>query len=649
MTDPSLRRRFPAAFPLWLAVVATTLWAVATTGLPAHAAAAVATPSPMVSTPFTVGADGYACYRIPSIISATDPDHPDRSYLLAFAEGRVHNCGDIGDIDLVMKRSTDGGNSWGPLQVLRGDGDTGEFTNIVPAVYLRPSGADPTLPEQRISVMFASNGVTTDASGPHRVYPRSLHVITSDDFGANWNSGTYVDSALNNDKWTWISTAPGHAIELRHGSNRGRLVVAADHQVDPKAKSTDAGMRGVQLYYSDNGGKDWSKGAEYDPQPGQAEVGEPSLAERADGTIYVNARNAEPCSTNLRVAAVTNDSGAGFVTPFTPVPNLVGPPVYGSLLTVSDPDPNGNGGRMLYSGPSRPGSEGGDRQIMSIRSSTDQGATWTNTGTVINTGRTGYSDLTAMPAGRIGMVYEIATNTPHGNVYFTSFTTQQLDDNTHDLTFPHTSDGTGNGNNAVLSGGPTLTTRGSGPAMNFDGADDYARLIGCPASLRLTADFSVAAWIRYTDTSGNDPVVWGYGQDANPQFWLRAQPATGQITASITLPDKGGSSSVSTASAYNDGNWHYVVFRRQAGQLLLSVDAGAAVTHTAPTGELISPSAAFTIYIGARPDLQQHFKGAMDDVRIYNRSLTSTEIAQTMTGATTVPNEQVRLAFTTIW
>src|SRR4051795_5020112 len=61
----------------------------------------------------------YACFRIPAIVRTT------KGTLLAFAEGRVLNCGDAADIDLVVKRSTDGGRTWGPLQVVNeGAGDT---------------------------------------------------------------------------------------------------------------------------------------------------------------------------------------------------------------------------------------------------------------------------------------------------------------------------------------------------------------------------------------------------------------------------------------------------------------------------------------------------------------------------------------------
>ena len=55
---------------------------------------------------FISGEDGYHTYRIPAIIKAEDGS------LLAFAEGRRGGQGDSGDIDLVMKRSTDGGATW---------------------------------------------------------------------------------------------------------------------------------------------------------------------------------------------------------------------------------------------------------------------------------------------------------------------------------------------------------------------------------------------------------------------------------------------------------------------------------------------------------------------------------------------------------
>src|SRR6187549_246320 len=61
------------------------------------------------------GEEGYKCFRIPSLVVTKN------GTILAIAEGRKINCGDAGDIDLVVKRSTDGGKVWSPLQVIWND------------------------------------------------------------------------------------------------------------------------------------------------------------------------------------------------------------------------------------------------------------------------------------------------------------------------------------------------------------------------------------------------------------------------------------------------------------------------------------------------------------------------------------------------
>ena len=71
------------------------------------------TPFPTV-TVFEGGKDGYNIFRIPAVIQAANTD------LLVFCEARVG--GDASEIDLVMKRSEDGGKSWGPLQVVKESG-----------------------------------------------------------------------------------------------------------------------------------------------------------------------------------------------------------------------------------------------------------------------------------------------------------------------------------------------------------------------------------------------------------------------------------------------------------------------------------------------------------------------------------------------
>src|SRR5262245_52804347 len=71
---------------------------------------------------FTAGAEGYHTYRIPALVVTKG------GTLLAICEGRKTGRGDHGDVDLVQKRSTDGGKNWGPLELIHEEGGTEKVT-----------------------------------------------------------------------------------------------------------------------------------------------------------------------------------------------------------------------------------------------------------------------------------------------------------------------------------------------------------------------------------------------------------------------------------------------------------------------------------------------------------------------------------------
>src|SRR6267378_6183247 len=86
---------------------------------------------PQLKDLFVGGEDGYPAYRIPSLITTKSGS------LLAFAEGRASPRDHAGN-DIVMKRSTDAGQTWGTLQLI--DGDGANALNNPTAVVLRESG-----------------------------------------------------------------------------------------------------------------------------------------------------------------------------------------------------------------------------------------------------------------------------------------------------------------------------------------------------------------------------------------------------------------------------------------------------------------------------------------------------------------------------
>ena len=79
---------------------------------------------PAESTVFTSGKDGYHTFRIPAVVVTK------KGTVLAFCEGRKDGRSDTGNIDLVLKRSFDGGTTWRPMQVVADDGAN---TSAIPA------------------------------------------------------------------------------------------------------------------------------------------------------------------------------------------------------------------------------------------------------------------------------------------------------------------------------------------------------------------------------------------------------------------------------------------------------------------------------------------------------------------------------------
>ncbi|MFF4581398.1 LamG-like jellyroll fold domain-containing protein [Streptomyces sp. NPDC001389] len=586
-----------------------------------------------VSAPFNAFTEGYDCYRIPSLTTTKD------GTLLAIAEARTSGCADIGDIDLVLKRSTDEGRTWGPLQVIRGDGDPGAYGSPAPVVD-SASG--------RISLLHAYSTWTADADGNRVRGPRELRLAHSTDDGASWTTDPDPQPQLKDPDWAWVSVGPGRGVQMTptRPDRPGRLVIGSDYR-------TGSDASGAQLLYSDDGGLTWAPGARWSAPAGTPAPSEPALTQLPDGRIYLNARSTATCGTpDHRLSATVEDASAPeFPAPgFTPVADLPAPPASGSVLQLP-------GGPLLLTAPSRPGAESSDRWTLAVRTSRDEGRTWSQDGAVVLRERAGYSDMAALPGGRVGLLYETANGTPHGYIKFTAFGLPELRAAAEDLTPRRTADTGPYRDDAVVHGAPRLGNRpDGGKAMRFDGKDDFLRLIDCPDELRVGAeDFAVATWVQYK-TRGQDrgsglrrPLLWAYGQGpAAKQFRIEADPATGRLEATVSAGT--GPVTVTSPTRTDDDTWHHVVLQRSGGRLELSVDGRAPATAATPTGPAgdLRPGGAFTIHLGTRPDYKAFYAGALDDVRIYGRALSRNDMARLRDGHDVTDEERVHLAFDSI-
>ncbi|MFF5546552.1 exo-alpha-sialidase [Streptomyces olivaceoviridis] len=572
---------------------------------PAHAQPAGGSPAFEQQVLFKAAQDpGYACFRIPAVVRTAD------GALLAFAEGRVLNCGDAADIDIVLKRSTDGGRTWGPLQVVNeGAGDT--HGNPAPVVD-RVTG--------RVWLAQTYNTGRTDSAGCSVPCDRTPHLQYSDDGGRTWSPPRDLSPEILPADWnSWYATGPVHGIQLTRGRYAGRLVFGVNTETWDGSRVT---ANHAALIVSDDHGGHWRIGAT-DTWPVAADgtfrqkPSELTLAERGDGSVLVSGREQDGTDLGHRTQAVSRDGGGSFTAPFRDLPDLYTPQVQGSLLQLGD--------RLLLACPGDPDR----RRTMMIRSSYDGGRTWdgVDRGTVVTTDWSGYSDLVRVDSGTVGLLYEGGAVDARDEIRFARFTEdwpaprRGPDPVTADLA-PHARP-------AAVLGGPEATEGASGGALEFDGTDDAVRLpyrTGLPLGSK---DFTVSLWFRYTATAGEQPLLWmgGIGT-SQPQVWLRGEPADNRVRGLITVRNGATppqTASVSTGTAYNDGRWHHAVLRRGGGLLSLSVDG--ALSSAADVPGSVSRNSPFGVHLGQRMDSRAFLTGALDEVRVWDRALTDAELA----------------------
>lgn len=330
---------------------------------------------------FAAGEDGYHTFRIPSLI-ATD------KALLAFCEGRKAGRGDAGDIDLVLKRSLDGGRTWGKLQVVWDDGRH-TCGNACPVVD-RKTG--------RILLPMTQNlGEDDESEIKQRTGKgtRTVWICHSDDDGLTWSTPREITKSVKDDEWTWYATGPGVGIQLTDGPHAGRLVIPCDHGVlKPNDQGVAENRNGSHVIFSDDGGETWSHSEPIGPHMNECQVVE--LADDRGGLLLDMRSYRE---NNCRAQSISRDGGKTWTEP-RDVPELVEPVCQASLIRVSWPD-RGQPGILAFSNPA----DAKRRVNMSVKFSTDDGGQWSD-GVTLHAGPSAYSCLAALSGGTVACLYE---------------------------------------------------------------------------------------------------------------------------------------------------------------------------------------------------------------------------------------------------
>ena len=304
---------------------------------------------------------GKACrYRIPALALSK------KGTILAFAEARRVGGADVGDIDAVVRRSEDGGKTWGPEIVIW---DAGGHSVNNPSAVVDP----------RTGRTWVFMG-RWDGNTP------SQHVAYSDDDGRTWSRSRAMTQILHGqikDGRRLVIPGPGSGFALVRGPHAGRLIIPMNH----------GAAWGPSVVYSDDSGKTWKPGGAL-----HANIGESKCAELSDGSVLF-VGNPGPPETRRRLTIITG-GGTKNATELWHADELKHASCQGAVARHSWPEGD-KPGLLLYSGP---GVEAARAQG-TLRGSYDEGKTWPWK-QIYYQGGSGYSDLCVLPGGRVAVLFE---------------------------------------------------------------------------------------------------------------------------------------------------------------------------------------------------------------------------------------------------
>lgn len=332
---------------------------------------------------FSARTGGYHIYRIPGVLCTP------RGVVLATTEARKGSGGDYDDIDILLRRSLDGGRTWEPPR------------KVVDHQWYGPGPANNF-------VMVADHDSGTVQALYSHDYRRVFHMTSADD-GASFSEPVEITAVLEalRDRFDWqvVACGPGHATQLRNG----RMIVPV-WLSDGSGTEMGAGRRGhrpscVSLLYSDDRGATWQCGGIVVPVTSRLNPSETLSVELSDGRVLLNIRHEG--ENHHRLITVSPDGVGGWAAPWYDEA-LREPICMASLIRWTWPTAEAPGA-ILFANPDSLEREYNswafDRKRLTVKLSLDDCQTWAYS-RVLEPGPAAYSDLAILPDGTALCLYE---------------------------------------------------------------------------------------------------------------------------------------------------------------------------------------------------------------------------------------------------
>lgn len=350
------------------------------------AGSAVAAPFLEKTNLFEEGQNGFACYRIPGLVVTS------KGTVLAYCEARKFSGADQGEIEVHLRRSTDGGRTWSPAK---------QIAHMGPRLLLaKDKKTQHPLTTQTVNNPVAIAGRDGTIHLLYCVeYQRGFY-MRSDDDGVTWSAPVEITPVLEQFRpdidWQRVAIGPGHAVQL----HTGRLVAA----IWMSSTNRQSKLRGIAAtIYSDDDGKTWKRGEIALPAGN-----EPNIAELPDGRVFITARNGD--ARGRRMVTYSSDGATGWTTTAF-VEDLLEPRCMAGMVAHPGVGESKKP-LLLFSNPNITSRENKDRANVTIKASADGGKTWP-VSRLLQAGPSAYSDLAVLPDGTVLCLYECGT--PEGD------------------------------------------------------------------------------------------------------------------------------------------------------------------------------------------------------------------------------------------
>lgn len=340
------------------------------------------------------GDDSVHTYRIPGMAKTRN------GTLISVFDIRYKNSGDLpGNIDVGMRRSKDGGNSWEPMKVIIDMGPPHENNGVGdPSILVDPFNGTIWVAalwsKGNRSIAGSLPGLSPDSTG-------QLVLVRSDDDGQTWSLPVSITPQVKDPAWHLFFNGPGAGITMMNGN----LVFPAQYWDENKRPWST-------LIYSRDHGKSW-EGEIVGPKINTTES---QVVELDSSVLMLNMRDNRG---GFRSVATTNNMGKSWVEHPTSFLALPDPVCMASIIKGEILLKKKKQNVLFFSNPNSSTS----RKFITIKASLDNGDSWLPGDALLidENSSYGYSCLVQLDTNTVGLIYEGT-----GSLYFLSIPISEI-------------------------------------------------------------------------------------------------------------------------------------------------------------------------------------------------------------------------------